>query len=338
MPAPIVADSLASVMMDRELKQGEQKGTDMSRHLRFGIQLQAQRTTWPAYEAAVTAVEDLGFDAVWTFDHMLPFSGADDGACFETWTTLAAMASRTSRVRVGSLVNGVLYRDPATLAKSAAMIDLISGGRLEFTLGAAWAEREFRAYGLPFPPVGERMERLDEALTIVKQLWTQPRVTFEGRYYQIHDAPCEPKPLQRPYPPIMIGGNGRRTIRLAAKHADVWNGIGSPAHCAERIAILREACAEIGREPTEIELTVHPQMAIARTHDQAEAMARTIAASHGKPLEERDAWLLGTPAEIRAQVQRYVDVGITQWMIAMGAPFDLAALWLFAEEVAPAFR
>jgi len=317
----------------------EWEGIDMSRRLRFGIQLQAQRATWPEYEAAVAAVEDLGFDAIWNFDHMLPFSGADDGACFETWTTLTAIAARTNRVRVGSLVNGVLYRDPATLAKSAAMVDQISGGRLEFTLGAAWAEREFRAYGLPFPPAGERMERLDEALTIVKQLWTQPRTTFEGRYYQIHDAPCEPKPLQRPYPPIMVGGNGKRTIRLAAKHADVWNGIGSPAHCAERIQMLREACAERGRDPDEIELTVHPTLAIARTHDEAETMARTIAASHGTNLEgARDSWLLGTPDEVRAQVQRYVDVGITQWMIGMGAPFDLDALRLFADEVAPAFR
>ena len=309
------------------------------RRLRFGIQLQAQRTTWADYAAAVAAVEDLGFDAVWTFDHMLPFSGPDDGACFETWTTLAAMASQTSRLRIGALVNGVLYRDPATLAKSATMVDLISGGRLDVTLGAAWAEREFRAYGLPFPPVAERMARLDEALTIVKLLWTQPRTTFEGRYYQIHDAPCEPKPIQQPHPPILIGGGGGRTIRITARHADAWNGIGSPAYCAGRIALLRQACAEIGRDPAEIELTVHPTMAIARTHTEAEERARAIAASHENNLEEeRDGWLLGTPDEIRGQVRRYIDVGITQWMIAMGAPFDLDALKLFADDVMPAFR
>lgn len=309
------------------------------RPLRFGIQLQAQRTTWPEYRDAVTVVEDLGYDAVWNFDHMLPFSGADDGACFETFTTLAAMASLTSHVRIGSLVNGVLYRDPATLAKSAAMVDQISDGRLEFTLGAAWAEREFGAYGLPFPPVGERMERLDEALTIVKSLWTQPRTTFAGRYYQIHDAPCEPKPVQRPYPPIMIGGSGRRTIGIAAKHANVWNCIGSPEFCAERIAVLHAACAKIGRDPAEIELTVHPTLAIAATHDEAETKARAIAASHGNNLDdERAGWLLGTPDEIREQVQRYVDIGMTQWMMALGAPFDRDMLRLFANEVMPVFR
>src|SRR5260221_14142381 len=128
-----------------------------SRRLRFGLQLQAQRTTWPEYIAAVRAAEELGFDTLWNFDHMLPFAGPDDAPCFETWTTLAAMAAATSRIRIGALVNGVLYRDPATLAKSAVMVDLISNGRLEFALGAAWAEREFRAYGLPFPSMGERL-------------------------------------------------------------------------------------------------------------------------------------------------------------------------------------
>src|SRR5579864_4087473 len=125
-----------------------------TRRLRFGVQLPAQRTSWRQYLHAVHLVEELGFDTLWTFDHMLPFAGPDDGLCFETWTTLAAMAMQTSRIRIGALVNGVLYRDPATLAKSAVMVDHISNGRLEFALGAAWAEREFRAYGLPFPSMG----------------------------------------------------------------------------------------------------------------------------------------------------------------------------------------
>ena len=146
--------------------------TSENRAPRFGVQLQAQRTTWREYVEAVHAVERLGYDTLWNFDHMLPFSGADDDTCFETWTTLAALATETSRVRIGALVNGVLYRDPATLAKCAAQVDIISDGRLEFSLGAAWAEREFTAYGLPFPPVAERMERLNEALEMVTLLWT----------------------------------------------------------------------------------------------------------------------------------------------------------------------
>ena len=229
------------------------------RPLRFGIQLQAQRVGWPEYLDAVRAVERLGFDTLWNFDHMLPFAGDLTQPCFETWTTLAAMAMATSRIRIGALVNGVMYRDPATLAKSAVQVDLISNGRLEFALGAAWAVPEFEAYGLYYPEVGERMSRLEEALAIVRSLWTQARTDHHGKYYTINNAPCEPKPIQQPHPPIMIGGNGNRTIRIAARHADIWNGFGTPPEVAERIAHLQAECDKIGRNSDEIEFSVHPQ-------------------------------------------------------------------------------
>jgi len=306
---------------------------------RFGIQLQAQRTTWDHYLEALKAVEACGFDAVWNFDHMLPFAGPDDASCFDTLTTLAAMAASTSRIRLGSLVNGVLYRDPATLAKSAATIDQISHGRLEFALGAAWAEREFHAYGLPFPPVKERMGRLEEALQIVRQLWFQHRTTYEGRYYSLHDAPCEPKPVQVPHPPILIGGLGRTTLRIASRHADIWNGVASPARCAQAIDTLRGFCGEIGRNFEEIELSAHPNLSIARTHEAAEAGARAMASAIEHNLdEERDRWLIGTPDEVVEALQRYVDVGISYWVMAIGAPFNLEGLELFASEVIPRFR
>lgn len=309
------------------------------RQSRFGIQLPAQRTAWPEYLAAVRSVEELGFDTVWTFDHMLPWAGPDDGPCFETWTTLAAMAMATSRIRIGALVNGVLYRDPATLAKSAVTVDHISGGRLEFALGAAWAEREFRAYGLPFPPIGERLGRLNEALEIVKALWTQPRTTYKGHYYAIQDAPCEPKPVQRPHPPIMIGGSGKTTLRIAARHATLWNGVGSPETLAGPIATLREACAAIGRDPAEIELSAHPNLAVARTHAEAEEQAHAFARSLDRRVEdEPDRWLIGTPEEIREQIRRYIDIGVSHWILAARFPFDREMLALFAREVIPAFR
>ena len=306
---------------------------------RFGVQLQAQRTSWKDYLDAVRRVEALGYDTVWTFDHMLPFAGPDDEPCFETFTALTAMALSTSRIRFGSLVNGVLYRDPATLAKSAADVDILSGGRLEFTLGAAWAEREFTAYGLPFPPVAERMERLAETVEAVKLLWTQDRTTYEGKHYRLQNAPCAPKPLQQPHPPITIGGGGRKTLRVAAKHANGWNGIGSPAYMAERIDLLKAECSAIGRDFHEIELSVHPTLAVARTHEQAEAFARAFCAKLGVDLESnRSSWLLGTPDEVRSQIQAYFDVGVTHWLMAVGAPFSFDMLELFAQEVLPAFR
>jgi alkanesulfonate monooxygenase SsuD/methylene tetrahydromethanopterin reductase-like flavin-dependent oxidoreductase (luciferase family) len=219
------------------------------------------------------------------------------------------------------------------------MIDIVSGGRLEFTLGAAWAEREFKAFGLPFPAIGERMRRLAEALDIVKALWTQDRTNYEGTYYAINHAPCEPKPVQKPYPPITVGGDGPRTLRLAAIHANGWNGQGSPARIAERIAILRAECEAVERDPAEIELSVHPQLAIARTHAQAESRARSVCASLDQDLDERrEYWLLGTPDEVKEQVKAHLNVGVTHWIMGVAPPYDQEMLALFANEVIPEFR
>jgi F420-dependent oxidoreductase-like protein len=307
------------------------------RPLHVGIQLQAQRTSWDDYAGALRAVEDLGFDSAWTYDHLLPFAGPDDDPSFETLTTLGAMAVLTRRVRIGVLVAGVLYRDPATLAKSAAQVDQMSGGRLEFSLGAAWAEREFRAYGLPFPPMAERYERLDEALQIVKLLWTQDRTTFEGRHYRLEDAPCAPGPLQAPYPPITIGGSGLGSLRMAARHATRWNFVGSAEKLAERADRLQRCCEEIGRDVAEIELSVHPNLALARTHEEAEAVAAAVVAGHGQDLEEqRGKWLLGTSQEVTTQLRRYLDAGVSHVVIGVGHPFDLAPLRRLREEVLPA--
>lgn len=309
------------------------------RQLHFGIQLQAQRTTWLEYAQALRAVEDLGFGSVFNFDHLLPFSGPDDEPCFETLTTLSAMAMLTTRVRVGVLVNGVLYRDPATLAKASAQVDEMSSGRLDFSLGAAWAEREFRAYGLDYPPLAERYERLDEALQIVRALWQNERTSFEGRFYRVEDAPLSPKPMQRPHPPIMIGGSGLGSLRIAARHADRLNLIGSPERCAARIAVFERCCAEAGRDEAEIELSVHPTLALGASAEEGEALAQRIAASHQIAVpDERGAWLIGGPAEVIDQCRRFIDVGISHFIMAVGHPFDLDPLRRFQEEVLPALE
>jgi F420-dependent oxidoreductase-like protein len=304
------------------------------RPLHFGVQLQAQRTSWAGYAAAVKATEQLGYGSVWTFDHLLPFSGADDGPCFETLTTLSALALLTERVRIGALINGVLYRDPATLAKAAAQVDEMSGGRLDFSLGAAWAKREFRAYGIDFPPLDERHARLDEALEIVKLLWSQPRTTFHGRYYSIEDAPCEPKPVQSPHPPITVGGMNLATVRLAAKHADRFNMIGPAEKCAHRIEKLQQFCADFGRDPAEIEFSVHPTVAVARSRDEAEALAVRIAVGNAIDLAaNRASWVIGAPAEVTAALRGYIDLGVNHFVFAVGYPFDMTALRFLQEEV-----
>ncbi|HUC13145.1 MAG TPA: LLM class flavin-dependent oxidoreductase, partial [Acidimicrobiales bacterium] len=284
------------------------------RPLHFGVQLQAQGATWAEYAVGVQAAEDLGFGSVWTFDHLLPFVGADDRPCFETLTTLSAMAVLTSRARIGALVNGVLYRHPAVLAKAAAQIDEMSGGRLDFSLGAAWAEREFKAYGMGFPPLAERYARLDEALQLVKLLWAQHRTTYQGRFYQVEEAPCDPKPVQSPHPPITIGGTGLGSLRIASVHADRVNFVGPAAKFGERIAKLEQLCADAGRDFDEIELSAHPNIAVAPTAQQAEAMARRATAANSQDLDtQRANWLIGTPADVVDGLRGYMAVGVNHF-------------------------
>src|SRR3954447_25172674 len=173
-------------------------------------------------------------------DHFATLGGRDDGPIFEAWTMLAAMAQMTTRVRIGCAVVGNTYRHPAVLAKMAVTVDHLSRGRLEFGIGAGWAENEHTMLGLPFGTVGDRATRLEEAVPIIKSLWTQPSTTFEGKHYQLVDAIAEPKPMQRPYPPIWVGGTGRRrTLRLVAEHADVWNAPGGePEEIVELSEVL----------------------------------------------------------------------------------------------------
>lgn len=196
--------------------------------------------------------DEAGFDHVWVFDHLASIGEAGpDRPIYEGWTLQAAMAEVTKRVRIGCLVTGNTYRNPVLLAKQAVTVDHLSGGRLEFGIGAAWAEIEHQMYGVE--GLDHRVGRLSESLRIIKSLWTQERTTFDGRYYQFKDAIANPKPVQKPHPPIWIGASGPTTLRLVARDADVWNiAGGDPARVKELSAGLEEACGAIGRDHTEI--------------------------------------------------------------------------------------
>lgn len=203
------------------------------------------------------AADDLGFHSVANYDHFYGLID-DAGPTFEGWTSLAAMATVVSRARVSCMVTGVTYRNPAVLAKMAVTVDHVSGGRLDFGLGAGWHEPEHRGYGIEFPSAGTRVAMLDEALTIIKRLWTEERVSVDGRFYTLTDALCEPKPLQRPHPPIIIGGEKPKMLRVVARHADEWN---VPSHgdvdlWAKTSARLDDACGEVGRDPADITRSV----------------------------------------------------------------------------------
>jgi F420-dependent oxidoreductase-like protein len=263
--------------------------------LRFGLKL-SQNATIDELRGVWRLADEAGFDSCWVMDHFATLGPRDDGAIFETWTMLAAMAQMTTRVRIGCAVVGNTYRHPAVLAKMAVTVDHLSSGRLEFGIGAGWAENEHTMLGLEFGTRNDRADRLEESLQIVRSLWTRPRTTFEGRHYRLQDAVAEPKPLQQPHPPIWIGGSGpKRTLRIAAEHADVWNAAGgSPEDVAASSAILDRHCADVGRDPSEIRRSVQFRVGA----------------------DELD--------RVRATAEGYVQVGITDFVLIVQGPDPVA--------------
>src|SRR5438270_6570563 len=229
----------------------------MAHPLRFELKNGGQDTTADDLRSVWWIADDAGFDHVWVFDHLAAIgAGGPDRLVFEGWTLQGAIAAATQRVRLGCMVTGNTYRNPALLAKTAVTVDHLSGGRLEFGIGAAWADVEHEMYGIP--GLDHRVGRLSESLHILRSLWTQPRTTFEGRYYTMREAICNPKPIQQPHPPIWIGAGGERTLALTARHADVWNASGGsgPDELAAMSARVDEACARIGRDPATIRRSV----------------------------------------------------------------------------------
>lgn len=221
--------------------------------MRFGLDCSQHHLGWPDVVERALLGEEAGFDGAWVFDHFRPLYGDPVGPCFEAWTLLAALAAKTSRVRLGSLVTGVTYRHPSVLAAHAVTVDHVSGGRLELAVGAAWFEDEHRQLGIAFPPPGERVRRLDEAVQVVKLLMTADDATFEGRYYRLEGASYRPRPVQQPHPPLWIGGSGERLmLPLVARHADVWHGFGPPSLLRTRSELIDRLATEAGRDPAAI--------------------------------------------------------------------------------------
>ena len=255
------------------------------------------------------AAEDAGFDLVTVMDHLnqIPGIGPQTDPMLEAWSVLAALARETTRVRLGPLVTGVTYRNPALLAKTATTLDVLSRGRALFGLGAAWFEAEHDAFGFAFPPIRERMDRLDEALTIARAMFTEERASFRGRLYLVEDVINVPRPIQPGGPRIMVGGGGeQRTLRIAAKHADIthWFPLGMEA-LAHKTDVLRGYCEAIGRDPATIERTMAAPVLVAATEREANAMRDRL------PPERRAMVMAGTPARAAEELRPYIDAGFT---------------------------
>jgi alkanesulfonate monooxygenase len=262
--------------------------------------------------AVARTSEECGFDAFFRSDHYLAMGGRDGlPGPTDSWVTLAGLARETHRIRLGTLVTAATFRLPGPLAICVAQVDAMSGGRIELGIGAGWYEAEHRAYAIPFPPLGERFDRLQEQLAIITGLWTTPLGTpfsFEGKCYQVVDSPGLPKPIQRPRPPIVIGGGGpKRTPQLAAMYADDFNvGFQSPETCAERFDRVREACQAVGRDPAS--MVYSAALVVCCAQDSATLQRR--AAAIGREVDElREHGLCGTPAEVLDKLGQYQALG-----------------------------
>lgn len=228
-------------------------GTGRFSAMRFGLDVAQQRMPWDELVRRVRFAEELGFDGAWGFDHLEPMYGDGPGETFEGMTTLAALAGVTTRIRLGLLVTGVTYRHPAVFAAQALTVDHASSGRLELSLGAAWFEKEHLELGIPFPPTAARFDLLEDALEILRRLFTGEVVSYDGHVVSLEDARMRPLPVQRPHPPIWIGGSGpRRTLPLVARYADVWHSWGTPGSLREANARVDQLAAEAGRDPGSI--------------------------------------------------------------------------------------
>lgn len=227
-------------------------------------------------------VEDHGFVLFDLMDHMIqiaPGVGDADDPFMESWTTLAALAAVTKKIRLGTMVTSVSYRNPALLAKMAATVDVISNGRLTLSIGAGWYEDEYNQYGWDFPPAATRIHQMEEAVQLIKAMWTQPRANFSGRYFQVKDAILEPKPVQKPHPPILIGGSGEQlTLRVVARHADACNLFGNPQEVIHKLEVLRRHCENEKRDFNEIERTCLPTFLLARNEAALKAKIERIGA------------------------------------------------------------
>jgi F420-dependent oxidoreductase-like protein len=279
----------------------------------------------------VARAELHGFDSFWVMDHFhqIPNVGQLREPMLEGWTTQSTVAGFSSKIKLGTLVTGIVYRHPSVLAKMGATFDVLSKGRLIMGIGAAWNVDEATAYGIPFPPVKERMKRLEEAAQIIKSMWTEESTTFSGKFYQLRNAYCNPKPIQKPHPPIMIGGGGeRRTLKIVAKYGDACNVFGSVETVKRKLAILRGHCDSVGRDYDSIVKSKLGHVIIEKDHEKVTHAAR------GMPEERRREYLIfGTPEEVRRQVEAFRDAGIEYLIVNLEPEKDLQALELFANEV-----
>lgn len=317
--------------------------------MQLGVMVEGQEGLgWDLWRRLFHAAEDLGFESLWRSDHYFSFGDDRTLDALEPFISMAVLAAETKRIRFGPLVSSVTFRHPSMVARMAAQIDQLSGGRMVFGMGAGWNVAEHEAFGLALPAAGERLDRLAEAIQVARALWADGPASFSGRHFTLTDAECYPKPAQRPLP-VLVGGNGeRRTLRIVAEHANEWNGIGLDvvAYRAKR-EVLHRHCEAVGRDPATIAHSLMLGYVIGRDdRELAERyahLARTIPmlaggepdAAAGLATLRARGWLVGGPGEIVEALGRLTEAGLGRVMLHHLAMDDFAALELLASEVLP---
>jgi F420-dependent oxidoreductase-like protein len=291
--------------------------------MRFGLQLWSQQTTWPAFRDAALAAESSGWDSIWTWDHLFAIFGPWEQPIFEGWSVLAGLAPVTSKVRLGLMVGANTFRSPGHTAKLATTLDHLSGGRAILGIGGAWFEREHDGLGIPFGSgFGERLDRLDESVMLMRRLLDGERFSHEGAFYTMHDAICEPRPIQA-HLPILVGGSGpRKTLRTVARRADAWNTSGTVEEVRGKLDILAEHCGDVGRDIETIEKTVSFPTLLRDDPAEAATAFGSLLAANGADDAGASALLLCSPTEAADRIRPYQEMGFSTVIVRMPAPYD----------------
>jgi alkanesulfonate monooxygenase SsuD/methylene tetrahydromethanopterin reductase-like flavin-dependent oxidoreductase (luciferase family) len=291
--------------------------------MKFGAQLWSQQTDWPAFRDAAIAADEAGWDSVWTWDHLLAIFGPWEQPIFEGWSVLSALGPLTKRVRLGLMVGANTFRKPGLTAKLATTLDHVSSGRAILGIGGAWFEREHEAFGIPdWGPVGERLDRLDESVMLLRRLLDGERFSHTGTFYTLTDALCEPRPIQ-PHLPILVGGSGpRKTLRTTALRADAWNTSGTVDEVRAKVEILEGHCADVGRNPDEIERTISFPIVIRDTADDAQEAYTASLERNGTDNMGDVPIILGSPELVAERLRPYVELGFRTVIVRLPSPYD----------------
>jgi F420-dependent oxidoreductase-like protein len=304
--------------------------------IRLGVNLWPQNATWETLRDHALLADRLGFDSLWVWDHFYAINGDLHRPNLEGWQLQAAYAAITKNVRIGCLVAGVTHRHPAVLANMATTLDNISGGRAILGIGAAWNALEHNAYGIDLGTPRERSDRFSEATKIIRKLVDGERVTFHGKFYDLDNAEVLVRPVQKRLPILIGGGGEQRTLRTTARYADMWHGWGAPEQIAQKLAVLRKHCEDVGRDPSEIQAVSGRRVVIRKDRAEAQSVLEKIARTHGMT-SAPDAFI-GSASEVIDLIASYAAVGVKEFIFPFTTPIDTETIEQLGSDVVPRIK